>query len=137
MEGIHGLLRLADQLRLSVEAGAERRADPSRRTAVDVLLAVLALLAAAVTVLGCIALGWWVLWRTTLHRIGMFRDMLGLNRVAKAEAKRRAEEEIRALRSQLSAQHGSWQRHPHGAEGEGEGEAQADGSGGQRRFKDE
>ncbi|GLC43719.1 hypothetical protein PLESTM_001508100 [Pleodorina starrii] len=99
-------LQLVQGFVRAVEADAVRRADQTQRTPLDVVVAVLALISATALVLGCIAFGWWVLWRTTLHKIGVFRDLMGLNRVAKANAKRRAEAEIRALKNQLSQQHG-------------------------------
>ncbi|GLI71566.1 hypothetical protein VaNZ11_016821 [Volvox africanus] len=101
-----GALKLASSLHRAFEADVERKADPARRTSLDVLVALLAILAATFLVLSSIAFGWWVLWRTTLHKIGMFRDMMGLNWAVKADAKRRTEAEIRALKSQLGQQHG-------------------------------
>ncbi|EFJ41054.1 hypothetical protein VOLCADRAFT_99048 [Volvox carteri f. nagariensis] len=107
VSGIKNALHLAQNWLRAIEGDAERKADPTRRTALDVLVAVLALLAATASVLGSIAFGWWVLWCTSLHTIGMFRDLMGLNRAAKADAKRRAHAEIQALKvSQLSQQHG-------------------------------
>ncbi|GIL66895.1 hypothetical protein Vafri_20370 [Volvox africanus] len=101
-----GALNLASSLLRAFEADVERKADPTRRTSLDVLVALLAILAATFLVLSSIAFGWWVLWCTTLHKIGMLRDVMGLNRAVKADAKRRTEAEIRALKSQLSQQHG-------------------------------
>ncbi|GFR49222.1 hypothetical protein Agub_g11141 [Astrephomene gubernaculifera] len=100
-----GLVHL-QQARIAVEQAAERKANSSERpTALDFLIAILALATVMAMVLGSVALGWRTLWRTTLHKIGVFRDILGLNRAAKAEAKRRAEAEIRSLKSQIHQQH--------------------------------
>ncbi|PNW71054.1 hypothetical protein CHLRE_17g744597v5 [Chlamydomonas reinhardtii] len=91
-------LDYAQQLKVSIEADAQRKSDPGLRVPADYAFALLALLAAGGLVLGSIALGWWVLWRTTLHKMGPFRDLMGLNKAAKADAKQRAAAEIRALK---------------------------------------
>ncbi|KAG2488288.1 hypothetical protein HYH03_013138 [Edaphochlamys debaryana] len=106
MEELRRALAWVQEAIRAIEADARRKADPAERTPLDYAVAVLVLLGVLALVLGSIALGWYVLWRTTLHRIGVFRDMLGLNRAAKMESKRRAEAEIRSLKSQLSQQHG-------------------------------
>ncbi|GIL87137.1 hypothetical protein Vretimale_14253 [Volvox reticuliferus] len=106
VQGFGGALNLASSFLRALEADAERKADPTRRTSFDLLVALLAIFAATSLVLSSIAFGWWVLWRTTLHKIGLFRDMMGLNRAVKADAKRRTEAEIQALKSQISQQHG-------------------------------
>ncbi|KAG2425292.1 hypothetical protein HXX76_013873 [Chlamydomonas incerta] len=100
------VLDYVQRLKASVEADAQRKADPGLRVPADFAFALLALVAAVGLVLGSIALGWWVLWRTTLHKMGPFRDLMGLNKAAKADAKQRAAAEIRALKAQLAAQHG-------------------------------
>lgn len=106
MVSLERLWGLVSAARVALEEAAARKADPLRRTAADHLVAVLALLLAFALVLGSIALGWLALWRLTLHKIGMFRDILGLNRATKESARRKAELQMMALKRQINALHG-------------------------------
>mmetsp|Transcript_40054 Transcript_40054/g.88945 ORF Transcript_40054/g.88945 Transcript_40054/m.88945 type:complete len:119 (+) Transcript_40054:147-503(+) len=68
----------------------------------DHLLAVVAVLVALCLVLASVALGWAMVWHTTLHKIGIFRDLLGLNRARKAEQKREAQRKIAKIKEQFA-----------------------------------
>lgn len=86
----------------SVKAQVEDRAahlvDPK---SVDHVVAVLGTLCCIALVVGSICTGWLSLWHSVLHKIGFFREIMGLNRVRQQEARQQVEREIHLLKKQL------------------------------------
>lgn len=95
------------RFKAAAEVDALRKASPGTRTKIDFVVAVLATLLLVALVLAPIALGWLALWHTTLHEIGMFRDIVGLNKETKQAQKLRSKEEFEDIRRQIREQHGA------------------------------